>query len=268
MKSFFCLLVLLMTLTALNSFAEDVPEKNVLSESTDKTADLWEEKNMSLLYYKPMYALWGNPTAKIQLSFQFPLVQDFPLRFGYSQFIFWELQASSKPFLDATYNPEFFYRWQLAGNRANAITLGLFEHNSNGKDGADSRSYDQTYVKGTYSFDVSRLAFVMSAKLKYIYELDDENPDLQTYVGPLDLEFQVLRIFDSFLDQGEFDVTLKPGGKYANDWDKGGYEMGLKFHLGGIKIVPAFYLQYYHGYAETLVNYNEKVDEFRGGIVF
>ncbi|MNY83123.1 Phospholipase A1 [compost metagenome] len=63
-------------------------------------------------------------------------------------------------------------------------------------------------------------------------------------------------------------MNLKPGGKYGLDWDQGGYKLSFNFHLGGLKVVPAFYVEYYHGYAETLINYNEKVDEVRAGLMF
>jgi len=75
-----------------------------------------------------------------------------------------------------------------------------------------------------------------------------------------------LQLFDSWLDRSALRLNFYPGGKYINRWDMGGYQASVDFHIGGVKVVPAFYIQYYTGYAETLLNYNVRVNEFRVGL--
>jgi outer membrane phospholipase A len=87
-------------------------------------------------------------------------------------------------------------------------------------------------------------------------------------VGPLEGEIKFIQLFDSMFDQLEAVININPGGKWSTEFEKGGYQLSLNFHVGGLKVVPAFYVQYYHGYAETLVNYDQSVDEFRAGLMF
>lgn len=236
-------------------------EKNLPSLNTQET--------LRILYYKPMYFAYSNPLTKIQLSFRVPLLEEFPLNFAYSQIIFWELGETSKPFLDATYNPEFFYRMSMDKTSwLRFIDLGIWEHHSNGKGSEDSRSYDSSYIRATLKHDTRNWLAQFSAKFQYLYSIDDTNRDIIDYVSPLEFEIKFLQRFDSWFDHLEMIFNFNPGGKYGTELNKGGYQLSFDFHLGGVKVVPAFYLQYYQGYAETLLNYNEKVSEFRAGFMF
>ena len=107
------------------------------------------------------------------------------------------------------------------------------------------------------------------AKLKVIYNDEDTNRDILEYIGPVDFGVQIFRLLDNFfVDQAELILEVQPGGKFSTELHKGGYQISANFRIEGININPAFYLQYYHGYAETLLNYDQKVDVFRAGITF
>ena len=58
-----------------------------------------------------------------------------------------------------------------------------------------------------------------------------------------------------------------PGGDYGQYLKNGGYEIAWSFRWGGLNIVPAFYLQYYEGFAESLIHYDEREKIIRGGFV-
>lgn len=223
---------------------------------------------LKILYYRPMYFAYGEPLTKVQMSFRVPLFEEVPLNFAYTQIMFWEFTKNSKPFLDSTYNPEFFYRVAVKDGPLQHIDLGLWEHNSNGKGGEDSRSYNNTYLRANLTYDTPAWLWQFVMKIQYLYNKDDTNRDIGDYVSPLEFQLKFLQRFDSWFDHLEIIFNFNPGGKYGTEWNKGGYQLSFDFHLGGLKVVPAFYLQYYHGYAETLLNYNEKVDEFRGGLMF
>jgi len=240
---------------------------NVLDER-DKFQFLQKQGDLDIMRHKPIYFAYNNPLTKVQFSFKSPIIEDIPFYFAYSQTIFWKLQAESKPFLDATYNPEFFYRFKFPADRHYSLDLGLFEHNSNGKGGSDSRSYNQTYVRLNYYFEFTDWIVVVAGKLRYIYSLDPQNRDILDYVGPAEFEFRVIQLFRGWVDKGELIVNLNPGGKFADKFDKGGLQIGYDFRLGGVKVVPAFYIQYYTGYGETLVNYNQRVQALRAGFLF
>jgi phospholipase A1 len=245
------------------------PEEDVqteILESDGPAAILRKRSQQTLLGYRPIYFAYGQP-AKIQFSFRSELSEAVPLNFAYTQIIFWELDRESKPFLDATYSPEIFYRLRPRGSKW--MDLGLWAHNSNGKAGAESRSYDQSYIRGVYTREWPKVAAAFSVKLKLLYNDEDTNSDIQEYVGPFDFGVQLFRMLDGFFfDQAEVILEAQPGGKFSTDFEKGGYQISMNFHLDGVKMNPAFYLQYYHGYAETLINYDAKVNIFRAGITF
>jgi outer membrane phospholipase A len=269
------LLVCFLFIFSLDTFANQIAgppsdETTVATSHTmaEKEKILTRQEILKILYYKPMYFAYGNPSSKVQLSFRVPLFEDIPLNFAYSQIIFWELSADSKPFLDATYNPEFFYRMNLKTEWLPVLDLGLWEHNSNGKGGDDSRSYNQSYLRSVWAFDSKNWITAFYLKVRYLYDLDEGNLDITDYVGPFEMGFKFVQRFDSWIDHLDVMLNINPGGKWGTDWEKGGYQISLDFHLGGVKVVPAFYLQYYRGYSETLINYNQQVDSFRGGVMF
>jgi outer membrane phospholipase A len=68
--------------------------------------------------------------------------------------------------------------------------------------------------------------------------------------------------------KSSFDIRYFPGGNHSQYWNKGGYELSTSFRFGGLSIIPAFYMQYFNGYAESLINYDQKVSEFRAGLIF
>ena len=62
--------------------------------------------------------------------------------------------AASAPFLDTSYKPELLYSWQrvIGGQTTNWLELDLqggLKHESNGKDGANSRSLNIAYLRPT-----------------------------------------------------------------------------------------------------------------------
>lgn len=243
-----------------------VPE---ISEDDSPAEILRKRARQTLLAYRPIYFAYGEPSSKIQFSFRSELSQKFPINFAYTQVIFWELQKESKPFLDATYSPEIFYRFPRAVDPWVSVDLGLWAHNSNGKAGADSRSYDYSYVRGVYAKEWTRLSAAFFAKLKVIYGNEETTEEILNYVGPLDFGVEVFGLLEGlFIDQAEIRLEVQPGGKFSTEFHKGGYQISANFRIKGIDLNPAFYIQYYHGYAETLINYDQKVDVVRAGITF
>lgn len=278
-----CLVLVVLVLgLAPSAWSQEVKQPEVkqkIQETTEKVAGtliqeekklsaLEEHENVKIKYYKPIYFAYGEPLSKLQFSFRIPLFEEFPLNFAYSQIIFWELQEESKPFLDATYNPDIFYRFGMGDGMLRSIDWGIWEHNSNGKGGQESRSYDQTYARLNYAYESKSWLTQFSAKARYLFNNDDTNSDINDYIGPFEFEVKFLQLYDSLFDRLEVAFNIRPGGKWGTEMDQGGYKISFNFHLGGLKVVPAFYVEYYHGYAETLINYNEKVDEFRGGLMF
>jgi phospholipase A1/A2 len=231
------------------------------------TTEFKQEEDSVLKRHNPFYFAYGQPTSKIQLSFKVPLIKDQPIYLAYTQQMFWNLKAESKPFQDSTYNPELIYRWSLKDSLISSIDIAPISHMSNGKKDLDSRSVNKRYVKFNFDKEYSNWIFRGGVQLAYLYDYEETNINIRDYIGPLGLSFSAVQLFDGWVDAGEFSVQITPGGKYAQNWNHGGYQFSYSFRLGGLEVMPAFYIQYYTGFAETLLNYNERVNQLRVGFV-
>ena len=250
------------------ALAETGADSSLLA-APNKNERLNEEESSILERHYPFYFAYGRPDSKLQVSFKSPVIRKVPLYFGYTQFMFWALEEKSKPFRDFTYNPELFYRQDVKNfGMLRSIDYGIFSHNSNGKKEADSRSLNKNYLRLNFDREGSRWITRFGAQVAYLYDFDETNKDIQEYIGPLSLSISFIQLFDSWVDKSEVALLASPAGKFGQNWDRGGYQLSWSFRFGKFDLVPAFYLQYYYGYAETLLNYDKQVSEFRGGIIF
>lgn len=256
------------------SFAEETvtpPDEGKTSQSSpkDKSSLMEQQDEYSLQRHYPFYFAYGDPLSKLQISFKFPIVRGIPVYMGYTQLMSWALTDDSKPFKDMTYSPELFYRWNQSHSILHHVDFGVWGHSSNGKDGIESRSYDKVYVRTYFEREYARWILSAAVQVSYLYAFDAGNKDIQDYVGPVSLNVSATHIEKGhWVDKSVFSIQAIPGGKYLNKVDKGGYQLDWSFRLGAINIVPAFYIQYYHGFAETLLNYAEDVNQVRAGVLF
>lgn len=155
--------------------------------------------------HEPMYFVVGRrggANARFQLSFKYQildpdshLAQWLPplahLYFAYTQSSTWDLGTDSKPFRDTSYRPSLFWQTEPGGQGVVPRLLRIgYEHESNGKDGAASRSMDTLFVSPVWRkefADGSALAFM--PKL-YGYLGKKDNLDIQRYRGYVDWTFR------------------------------------------------------------------------------
>jgi outer membrane phospholipase A len=156
------------------------------------------------------------------------IVRSIPLYVGHSQVIFWRLHEKSKPFDDATYNPELFYRWNLESDQFTSVDFGPWAHHSNGKGGLASRSIDESFVRVRTRFSAKNLTLLLSLTTAAQYNLDDTNRDFYKYHGPFEFQVSMINFFDlsQVIDKGELTVRFFPGGRYGERFNMGGYEHG------------------------------------------
>lgn len=242
-------------------------EDTALFSPQSRSAALYREDQAYLLRHNPFYFAYGNPISKLQLSFRTKLIRPIPLYFAYTQLMFWALQQNSKPFRDLTYNPELFYRQSLVHTLPVSVDFGWM-HNSNGKDGDASRSYNSIYLRMNSEAEYERWIVRAALTAAYLHAFDDTNRDIQNYIGPLTLKVAFIQLWEAWIDKSEFDLQATPGGKFAQDFGHGGYQVSWSFRLGKLDLVPSFYVQYYTGYAESLLNYSQYVHAFRAGVIF
>ncbi|MEO0814116.1 MAG: phospholipase A, partial [Myxococcota bacterium] len=104
--------------------------------------------------YRPNYFLFGDQEDQIlfQFSFRYNLWPQEENRLGvflaYTQRSWWDLYAfdDSSPFTENNYSPELVFRWRyrrfgVLGTGFDQVQFG-FQHQSNGEDSVESRSWD------------------------------------------------------------------------------------------------------------------------------
>ncbi len=227
--------------------------------------------------YEPNYFSAGSdgPTnAKFQVSMKFRLFNPDTqtpflekLYLAYSQTSIWAIGSSSAPFYDTSYRPSLFFldedvsQWPYRKGSRLGFQAGV-EHESNGKAGADSRSFSIAYVRPTFTFPVADKYFFSVSPKIYTYLEKQDNPDIAHYRGYSDVLVKV------GATQGiQLATTLRKG----TDPDPYSVELDLSIplrtpmlgNLGGY-----LHLQYFDGYGESLLDYNRKVHpQFRIGLM-
>lgn len=228
--------------------------------------------------HDPVYFLYGpNPDhAKFQISFKYRIVnakgalgRKWPktanIYFGYTQTSFWDWTSDSAPFFDSIYKPEVFYfepdirqAW-LPFVDSLDFHAGL-QHASNGKDGATSRSLNNVYIKAkaTIGNRLSPHVTVAPRLWTYVGDLSD-NPDIDRYLGYFDIElaYEMPKGF-------KVSALLRKGagaGKGSLQIDAT-YPLS-RFLLGSLDLYAQ--IQYFTGYGETLLHYNEQYSFLRFG---
>lgn len=232
----------------------------------------------ALSVHEPMYFIAGSrgeSNAKFQLSFKYrfinpdgPIGQRYPgaanWYFGYTQTSLWDLDSASKPFRDTSYRPSLFYfNDNITGHPLGPSRLGLqagLEHESNGKDGPDSRSINIAFVRPTLSFgDPGDYHLSISPKL-WVYLDRDDNRDIDDYRGYFDLQLKYGKP-----EGWQLSTNLRKGEKS----DYGSVQVDLSYPLTRFlfrNMDGYFLVQYFNGYGESLLDYNQKLrSQFRVG---
>ena len=200
--------------------------------------------------------------AVLQISVKFPLWRKIlgtenDLLFSYTSKSWFQAynSALSKPFRETNYEPEIFYRHYgglklPAGIRLAGWDFG-YNHQSNGRSEPLSRSWDR--LMGRLALDVTpRLSMIVRAWYRIPEsEATDDNPDIHHYMGYGDLR----AVWTP--NRNTFTAMIRPGTRET------GFEFSWSYpitrHL-------RIFTQYYNGYGESLIDYNQKVE--RIGIGF
>lgn len=207
---------------------------------------------------------------KSEIKFQMSLKQrllkfyGWAFYFGYTQKSFWQAYdlSDSRPFRENNFNPEFFFRTKMwSGFR---IDTGA-EHESNGKNVPDSRSWNRIYITPYFENDY------IIASLKVWHRLQenkkdgdedvdgDDNPGIHRYYGygELGLTAKFPGIRNTYLSS----VT-----RFNPVSGKGSAELNLTVPLSINSM--SFMVQYRDGYGESLIDYNVRQRKIGFGLNF
>ncbi len=186
------------------------------------------------------------------------------LYFGYSQKSFFQVYNTdrSKPFRENNFNPEVFTRiprpFDFLPNWS--FDLGA-EHESNGNDLPDSRSYNRLYFQPYWTRGREVWQLKTWYRLPEKSNRDaadpkrDDNPDLSDYTGYAELRYR--RDFpwrNSLLD-----VMVRAN----SNTGRGAIQADYSVEIGP---VGALFIRVFNGYAESLIDYNRSVTRIGVGI--
>lgn len=184
-----------------------------------------------------------NLEAKFKFSFSFPLLQFGPsssLVAAYSQTSLWQVANNkiSSPFRETNYKPQLFLMFRPDLFVINNIEIG-YKHESNGQTASLSRSWDRAYI----ALELLDGPFEYGVHAWSIFGKTGENPDIGEFYAPWNawMKFHT--------GMGVFDFR----GFYNFDTDRSGLEAGYTFFMNDF---VGLYTQVYHGYGETLIEYD------------
>ncbi|HVL36473.1 MAG TPA: phospholipase A [Burkholderiales bacterium] len=216
--------------------------------------------------HEPIYFVAGPRggwTARFQISFKYRLFdlgtgfgRDQPwlsgLYFGYTQNSLWDLSSPSRVFRDTSYRPSLFWDWNRADEKTfvDAARVGL-EHESNGRDGIDSRSIDTAFARPAWRWRDARGREAAFLPKIYGYLNRGENPDIPRYRGHVDW----LVRYDA---AGEWIAAALARRGTAG---KGSLQLDLSWRARDLRFGPIggyLHAQFFSGYGEDLLEYNAR----------
>jgi phospholipase A1/A2 len=231
----------------------------------------------------------------VQVKFQFSVkykffnrdvsVFDHPLSLylAYSQKSLWNVGQPSLPFEESNYNPEAFFDYQmnLAHGPATLrdIIVSPYEHESNGLAGPQSRSWNRVYAAirlGFFPIEekcpielAPKDRIELFVKAWHAYGYSDQNTYLQTIGSD--------KTFLGYEGYGEIRLIFRDVIVHGDDW---GNRIEISSRFGGkdnlelqyVQRVPRLnflpYIQFWHGYDETLLRFDRFQDRTFFGVSF
>lgn len=215
--------------------------------------------------YEPIYFDAGTKdgtNARFQISFKYrlssPSDENNPSfmdhwYLGYTQTSLWDLEGTSKPFIDTTYNPSLFWRheslWQSHDKSLYAGLSTGVEHKSNGKGGADSRSINDAFIQPELNYRFNGGSTLTFAPRIKGYFAKNENPDYADYAGYVDWKLRWAQ------DNGLVLTGLYRQGKQGRNSAQ--FEAAWPLRRTFLNMNGYLHVQYFRGYGETLLGYNQ-----------
>jgi phospholipase A1 len=218
-----------------------------------------------------------NLEVKFQLSIQAKAADNVLSSFGsdvdldlwasYTQRSWWQLYNTeqSAPFRETNYQPEVFFRLmrdetdnEILGFKNRLVSFG-FIHQSNGRGSSLSRSWNRLFMSA--EFDKGNLLIMPRIWWRIPEdEEDDDNPDLYKYVGYGDLNIAY--------ELGDHLLSTTITNNLETDENRGGVQLDWTFPFPWTtnKRFKA-YVQYFNGYGESLIDYNQYTQRVSVGVV-
>ena len=203
-----------------------------------------------------------NSDVKFQISFRQRLTKSIlpfhsHLFLSYTQKAMWNIFEESLPFHDLNFNPGIgLQKLFVHKGRAVGSAILMLEHESNGRDGTASRSWNKVSlaVEGYIS------PFLMAHAKYWIPIVDGQyNRDILRYSGLYQAGFQAI----SHDNKWVLDMTLVKRKGWNLNFNTI-VQLGYRLNHNSNQFIM---LQYYNGYGETLLDYNQYHSRIRFGLL-
>jgi len=225
--------------------------------------------NYNQIYGPAIGPQYRREEVKFQISFQGKIWENdsFDVGMAYTQQSYWQLYSKplSSPFRESNFEPEIFIKWKDArgpeGFKTN-YRFG-FDHQSNGQSDPLSRSWNRIYgeiqlTKPGSAYDQASPYYMALKTWVRIPEkaVDDNNPDITKYYGYWE--------FNGRLTNGNHRYHLMLRNNLHTKNNRGAVQLDWSW-----KISEEFdsYVQLFHGYGESLIEYNYRNTRIGAGIL-
>lgn len=184
--------------------------------------------------------------------------------FGYSQRSYFQIfnEKKSKAFRESDYNPELFVRLPRPLKLLPDWSFDAgFEHESNGQDLPDSRSYNRLFfapywTKGRQALQLKTWWRIPEDDGRPATDPKrDDNPDLGSYYGYGELRYR----HDLPWNNQLIEVMLRGNASTG----RGAVQVDYSLEVGP---VGALFLRVFNGYGESLIDYNRSVTRVALGV--
>ena len=175
----------------------------------------------------------------------------------YNQKCFWNVFQNSMPMHDLNFNPGFgLTKLLIVKNRLVGKATLLVEHESNGKDGTESRSWNRITFGASIYIDPQIMIFGKT----WIPIIDGQNNrDILKYCGIYQTGISTMSVNKRI---GFAVILTKRQGWNLN------CNTIVEFNYRLFKKENQFFfIQYYNGYGESLIDYNQFHSRIRAGLV-
>lgn len=205
---------------------------------------------------------------KMQVSFKSKIAEDlFKTRadvwFGYTQKSDWQIfnqGRKSAPFRNTDYEPEIFITQPVKadlpfGGKLRMVGAG-FVHQSNGQSRPESRSWNRVYALA--GMEWGKLTVIPRVWMRAFDQTgeNNDNPDITDYMGYGDLKLQY-----RLNDKQNISSLLRYNPKTGHGAVEAAYTFPIKGKLKGV-------VRGFHGYGESLIDYNHKQNGIGIGLMF
>lgn len=274
--------------------ADDTPDKSAALKRRVAAEAKGYDNLFAIIPHRPNYLLFAtyndspngaaqsgderktdNLEVAFQVSFKVPLLRDLlgedngHLYAAYTMKSFWQAYNNeiSSPFRATDHEPELFLALR-SGLRLfgwhNPYILTGFSHQSNGRSGDESRSWnrlnlDFLFEKGNYALSIKPwYRLPEDDKTSPADPSGDDNPDIASYLGCGEITGAWTR--------NRHTVSVMLRNNLRRHDNRGAVEVGWSFPLS-VTMPLKGYLHYFNGYGESLIDYDSSSNRIGFGLL-